>query len=111
MYFSAVALGGTLTPTGECTCDSSANAYAAVQGNGRCSLACNDNSDETCGGPNDINVSQLTGWLAVGCWNDTVGSRSLGNAQYGLGDLTVDKCPAACKKGGYLLAGMEYGNE
>ena len=74
-------------------------------------MACNGNKNEVCGGPNGLSVYQLTGWFNAGCWNDTVGDRTLTQQQFGLGDLTTAKCTAACAKNGYTLAGMEYGNE
>lgn len=74
-------------------------------------MTCNGNKNEICGGPNGLSVYQLTGWFDVGCWNDTVGVRTLSQEQYGLGDLTLAKCTGACAKNGYTLAGLEYGNE
>ena len=74
-------------------------------------MACNGNQNQICGGPNGLSVYELTGWFNVGCWNDTVGDRTLGQQQYGLGDLTIAKCTEACADNGYLLAGLEYGNE
>ena len=74
-------------------------------------MSCKGNSNETCGGSNGLSMYQLTGWSSVGCWTDAVGSRTLPQAQYGLGDLTVEKCTTACKQGGYKYAGVEYGNE
>ena len=74
-------------------------------------MACNGNSNQICGGPNGLSVYELTGWFNAGCWNDTVGDRTLGQQQYGLGDLTIAKCTKACADNGYLLAGLEYGNE
>lgn len=96
---------------GECYCGSNLQQYAALQTDGRCDMACNGNANETCGGPNGLNVYELTGWFAAGCWNDTVGSRTLNNPQYGLGDLTVLKCTKSCRENGFQYAGLEYGNE
>ena len=95
----------------ECYCDNTLQEYAALVTDGRCSMSCNGDNNETCGGPNGINIYQHTGWYQVGCWSDAVGSRTLNNEQYGLGDMTVEKCTAACQKGGYTYAGVEYGNE
>nr|OQO23943.1 hypothetical protein B0A51_11072 [Rachicladosporium sp. CCFEE 5018] len=96
---------------GECYCDSGLAKYATVQTDGRCSMACNGNSNETCGGPNGLNVFQLTGWYNAGCWTDNAGARTLNNGQYGLGDMTVEKCQASCLKNGFNYAGLEYANE
>lgn len=73
--------------------------------------ACNGNVNETCGGPNGLNVFQLTGWYPVGCWNDTVGMRALNHEQYGIVNMTNEKCTAACKTAGYTFAGTEYASE
>jgi hypothetical protein len=72
-------------------------------------MACNGNANETCGGPNGLSVFQLTGWYSAGCWNDTVGSRTLRYEQYGLNGNSIEICTAACAKAGYAYAGMEYG--
>lgn len=74
-------------------------------------MNCKGDSSEICGGPYGLTMYQMTGWGFEGCWTDAVGSRTLSQAQYGLGDLTVAKCTTACKKGGYTYAGLEYGNE
>lgn len=50
----------------ECYCDSSLRNYAAPATDGRCSMSCQGNANETCGGPNGLNVYQLTGWYNLG---------------------------------------------
>lgn len=95
----------------ECYCDNYFQNFGAPVTDGRCNMACKGNTNETCGGSNGLSVYQYTGWYSAGCYNDTVGVRTLGNAQYGLGDMTAEKCTAACKSAGYTLAGMEYANE
>ncbi|KAK3679133.1 hypothetical protein LTR78_000693 [Recurvomyces mirabilis] len=96
---------------GQCFCDNSLQNSAALVTDGRCNMECNGNSNEICGGPNGLSVYQLTGWYSQGCWNDTVGDRTLNHQQYGLPSMTVEVCTAACKKAGYTLAGMEYAGE
>ncbi|QIW95400.1 hypothetical protein AMS68_000918 [Peltaster fructicola] len=95
----------------ECYCDNSYQNYGAPATDGRCNMPCKGNANETCGGPNGLSVFKYTGWFSKGCYNDTVGTRSLNYAQYGLGDMTIEKCTAACQSAGYNLAGMEYANE
>lgn len=95
----------------ECFCDNSFQNYGALVTDGRCNMPCKGNANQTCGGPNGLSILKFTGWYSQGCYNDTVGVRTLNYAQYGLGDLTVDKCTAACKTAGYTIAGMEYANE
>lgn len=97
--------------TGDCYCGSSLNKYAVKQTDGRCNVVCDGNQNEICGGLNGLSVYQLTGWFDVGCWNDTVGGRTLDQQQFNLGDLTTEKCTESCAKNGFALAGMEYGNE
>lgn len=78
---------------------------------GRCNMACQGNSNETCGGANGLSVIQYTGWLPVGCWNDTVGQRTFEYQQYGLPSMTYEICTNACAKAGYNISGVEYGGE
>ena len=96
---------------GECYCGNAIQNYGAQVTDGRCSMACNGNANEICGGNNGLSMYQLTGWSLVGCWTDSVGGRTLPQAQYGLGSMTIELCTAACKKGGYTYAGTEYGGK
>ncbi len=49
------------------------------------------------------------GWLSLGCYNDSVGVRTLGNAQYLGVAMRVELCTTACSGAGYQFAGVEYG--
>lgn len=86
------------------------------------------NTTEYCGGSNRLNLyaSGTTqpsvrptsnappppgGWFALGCYNDTVGTRSLSNTQYLQVPMTIEACTSACFTAGYSLAGLEYGGE
>ena len=89
-------------------------------------MVCNGNPSEFCGAGSrlDLYASGTTtpsvkskavsspppsGWQPIGCYNDSVGSRTLSQAQYGLGSMTIELCTAACAKGGYSYSGVEYG--
>jgi hypothetical protein len=52
------------------------------------------------------------GWTSMGCYNDSVGVRTLSYAVYGTGNImTVELCQSSCKSAGYILSGVEYGGE
>jgi hypothetical protein len=51
------------------------------------------------------------GYAYVGCANDAMGGRLLSAASSAGDDMTVDKCIAACKEGGYKYAGLEWARE
>lgn len=52
-----------------------------------------------------------TGWSSLGCYNDTIGDRTLNHQITGLTGVTVELCQSACKSAGYTLAGLEYASE
>lgn len=102
-----------------------------------CNMNCNGNATQTCGGPNRLSVYSLngavgtpspgvsstavatssaapiTGWTSLGCYVDSVGARTLSTAIYTIPgeNMTPVLCTAACKSGGYILSGVEYGGE
>lgn len=51
-----------------------------------------------------------TGWSSLGCYTDSVGSRTL-SVGMGVPDLTNARCQAACRAGGFKYAGTEYAQE
>lgn len=53
------------------------------------------------------------GWLALGCYNDTVGARTLGIEIYSIpgASMTVELCLAACGAASFRYAGLEYSEE
>ncbi|KAI4941281.1 hypothetical protein J4E91_010858 [Alternaria rosae] len=51
------------------------------------------------------------GWYSEGCYTDNVGGRSLSVGMGVTGGMTNDKCKAACRAGGFVLAGTEYAGE
>jgi hypothetical protein len=53
------------------------------------------------------------GWYSLGCYNDTVGGRTLGTEIYSIpgASMTVELCLAACKAASFTYAGLEYSQE
>jgi WSC domain len=117
----------------ECWCDNSFKNSAAPMASG-CSMACQGNSSEICGGGNRLTVYNYTrpsstassssslavatpstvpppGWNFLGCYTDQVGVRTLGIGIGVSGGMTVEKCVAACAAASYPLAGVEYAQE
>jgi hypothetical protein len=101
-------------------------------------MPCYGNSSETCGGPNRLDVYDYnnaiaslptstsssssaaatstgtpSGWKALGCYNDTVGDRTLSTEIYSIpgASMTVELCLAACLAQSFSLAGLEYAGE
>jgi hypothetical protein len=124
--------------SGECYCDNSFQPGGVIAPDGEtgCSMACNGNTTQMCGGANRLNVYSYydasaptstaaatsvstaapttpAGWTAVGCTIDNVGGRSLTNQILGPqgATMTWELCTAGCKAAGYQLAGLEYGGE
>lgn len=53
-----------------------------------------------------------SGWTSLGCYNDSVGVRTLSHAIYGNSDImTNELCQSSCKSAGYILSGNEYSGE
>jgi uncharacterized protein (DUF2141 family) len=100
---------------GECYCDNKLENYGgpASDGSVGCNMACNGNTTEICGGPNRLSMYSLSGWASLGCYNDTVGDRTLSTEIFSIpgASMTVELCQAACKAAGFTLAGVEYAGE
>lgn len=100
---------------GECWCDTSLNNNGALVSDG-CNMNCRGNAAETCGGSNRLSLYTPTklAWQSMGCYTDSVQSRSLRNGvpvTGGGGAMTIESCQAACASAGYKLAGTEYSGE
>ncbi|KAF2205966.1 copper radical oxidase [Delitschia confertaspora ATCC 74209] len=52
-----------------------------------------------------------TGWVVLGCYTDSVATRTLPSRQFPAGDMTVELCIAACSSTSFVYAGVEYGGE
>ncbi|PQE03617.1 WSC domain-containing protein [Rutstroemia sp. NJR-2017a BBW] len=125
--------------SGECYCGNnfSNGGGPASDGEAGCNMKCNGNSSETCGGPGRLSVYDFknatanlptvttssvsaptntgapTGWKSLGCYNDTVGTRTLTTQIYSIAgnSMSVKACLSACISGGYRFSGVEYGSE
>jgi WSC domain len=53
----------------------------------------------------------LDGWTSLGCWSDSVGSRTLASSHINSDTTSDDSCQAYCASVGYNYAGTEYGGE
>jgi hypothetical protein len=103
----------------------------APDGNAQCNMHCAGNTGEICGGPNRLNLysysasstttsqsssptatgNPLPGWTFLGCYTDSVNTRSLPNQVPVSGGLTNEGCQNACLAAGYSIAGTEYAGE
>jgi glucan 1,3-beta-glucosidase len=113
--------------SGECWCDNKFGngGGPAPDGNAQCTMTCSGAPQETCGGPNRLDVYSLatttgsspppaaTGWNFRGCYTDSVNARALiaESVSGGPTSMTVEACQTACKSLGYILAGLEYADE
>jgi hypothetical protein len=123
----------------ECYCDDSLHngGTTAIDGYAQCTMTCDGNPQETCGGPDRLNLyTSGTGtgtgvaapttttstptptlpvnWSLVGCYSDDVYARTLGNRIQivgGDGNMTPEGCITACNAAGFLIAGVEYSDE
>ena len=90
-----------------------------------CNMACAGNANETCGGGNALTLYYANkaapaqpidnpgppGFSLLGCYTDSVNSRTLITLEQYTGSLTVAVCCNACAASGYKYAGVEYANE
>jgi hypothetical protein len=104
----------------ECYCDNSIQAtgtLAKIQTS--CFMACSGNANEICGGPDRVNIYQVTapqsyGWSDAVCVTDSVGARTLANqvvVEGGVEAMTVEACQSRCRELGYTIAGVEFARE
>ncbi|KAF2811626.1 WSC-domain-containing protein [Mytilinidion resinicola] len=56
-------------------------------------------------------TSFILGWESMGCWIDSVNSRTILGSYLAGGTNTAESCLSFCASGGYTYAGMEYGTE
>ena len=61
--------------------------------------------------PVTFTVTSITGWNYLGCYTDGLDTRALASSVYYDNAMTVEKCLAYCKNGGYLTAGVQYGTQ
>ncbi|KAL4888328.1 WSC domain-containing protein [Aspergillus ambiguus] len=76
-----------------------------------CDTPCPANPSEICGGSNSLSLYAIVPvWQSIGCYSDSTKARTL-SMSYNIAGNTVAKCQTACKMGGYIYAGMEYGTQ
>ncbi|KAF8258448.1 WSC domain-containing protein [Lactarius quietus] len=89
-----------------------------------CDMGCEGNPAETCGGPALLDLYKFTGtypigasvvpasgeWSSIGCYSDTVSSRTL-ERSVNAGSVTVESCVSACQSQMFTIAGLEYAQE
>ncbi|CAK7234763.1 hypothetical protein SBRCBS47491_009059 [Sporothrix bragantina] len=141
---AAAALGGYkyagLEYGGECWVGATLSSGAAAVNLTTCTMTCNNNGSEYCGGSLLLNVYELNGtailpsatsgtstsasskptgpvvnpgdygYISLGCYHEPSTGRALTN-QLTVTSQTVDTCLAAAALGGYKYAGLEYGGE
>lgn len=58
-----------------------------------------------------ISTNLPTGWSYLGCYTDSVGTRTLPGSTYNGNAMTEESCVSFCQSHGYPYAGTEYGGE
>ncbi|TVY44145.1 WSC domain-containing protein [Lachnellula subtilissima] len=107
---------------GECFCGASVNGPQIAESN--CNYPCTGDNSEACGGNDIVSIYQdstfpnvnktiITDYQPLGCYTEGSTGRSLAwpQSQISASTMTVETCLAACKQGGYDIAGVEYGQE
>ncbi|KAK5663389.1 hypothetical protein OQA88_3817 [Cercophora sp. LCS_1] len=111
----------------ECFCGSTLAPAAAQVASTDCSMPCSGDATQPCGGPSRLNLFHTTavigpqvnpgvnGFTHMGCYSEGTTGRALTHGVPGSvvpgGEMTVEKCTAACLAANFLLAGVEYGGE
>ena len=121
---------------GECWAGNTIATTSTVIASGSCSMACNSNSTQKCGGPNALSMyrnnlyaapsnpsnvtvsGQTTQYRYMGCYTEgsagrTIGSSSASTSAYSTSNtnMTVENCAAACYAKGFSFFGVEYSSE
>ncbi|KAF8799941.1 WSC-domain-containing protein [Phlegmacium glaucopus] len=120
----------------ECYCDNVIESTGAPISSSSCNMPCTGNPDEICGGSNAINIFQNSAATGIppppppppstgtivqtagtyqyqGCYQDAVNGapRSLQHQLTVSGGVTAESCTSACKASGFVIAGLEFGQE
>ncbi|GIC89485.1 uncharacterized protein Aud_005903 [Aspergillus udagawae] len=95
----------------QCFCGTATMNNAASVPASQCNIACPADGSQVCGGSNALSLYVVVPiWQSLGCYSDSTKARTLA-VSYNVAGNTVEKCQAACKAGGYLYAGMEFGTQ
>lgn len=105
----------------ECYCGLSFTNTPSTAPESDCSYTCSGNSSQVCGGASRMNLFKattastgptnpaITGHKYLGCYTDTVGTRTLNAAYTWSSSMTNQMCSNFCA--GYSYFGTEYGTE
>ena len=117
--------------SGECFAGNSINS-ASTKGSTACTMTCNGNSSQICGGPNAVSMFQSTKYVEAankqsiavsnstssasygykGCYTDAaVTKRTLSSYSFTNSTMTVELCLNTCFAKGWSWAGVEYASE
>ncbi|KAJ5825582.1 hypothetical protein N7474_002720 [Penicillium riverlandense] len=111
---NARALNTSVLVTGhtvKCYCGTAIENDSGPIDSSSCNAACAGDSSEISGGADALSLYFIVPiWQSVGCYSDTTLKRTLAMS-YNIGGNTVENCQAACKKDGYIYAGMEFGTQ
>ena len=119
---------------GECYCDNTYSVGGPASDQTICSMKCNGDATNYCGGAGAMNLYSFGGatpvsatpatptpvqlatvvlpssWASLGCYTDTNGKRALTDF-FTNPTMTVEICIGLCGNAGYTIAGVEYGGE
>jgi hypothetical protein len=129
---SCIAAGYTVAGlefSSQCFCDTSLHNGATPASDSQCNMACQGNSQETCGAGNILSVyhtgnltvyqspttqtTNLPGsWTYQGCYTESqTGTRALKWQVILANNNSATSCLSLCSSFGYMAGGMEYGRE
>lgn len=117
----------------ECFCGNTLGGTGAPATSG-CSMACQGDSSEICGGPDRLTIweykggdepepsptstppagptsTPFPGWTKEGCYTDSAAARALSYRANIGSEMSNGACTAACDAAGYVYAGTEFGAE
>ncbi|MCJ1475830.1 hypothetical protein MMC13_004494 [Lambiella insularis] len=118
---------------GECYCGNTLATGSTLATITDCSMTCNGNSSEYCGGPNRLDLYKSSGtaptvtttaaspsgtgsaatlpsgWSYQGCYVDGVNGRIIANQEPDSQTNTIESCISQCVAAGYSVSGTEYG--
>ncbi|KAJ7186433.1 copper radical oxidase [Mycena filopes] len=108
----------------ECYCDDFIEPTGTTTPLTDCDLPCTGDADESCGGPNRLNIfwsgvtppppptipASIGKWESLGCYSDNVDGqgRALANIPAVDGPVSLEACTDACFKAGMPFAGAEF---
>lgn len=124
---------------GECYCGNSLRGGSTIAATTDCSMLCNGNQFEYCGGGNRLDLYAIngtipssttasstasattsssgvplptglpSGWVSSGCWVDEVHGRIVQYQQPDNPAMTIESCVSTCASENYTVAGVEFG--